>query len=289
MTLARQRHDKPAIAAARPGDIGADTHTWTGVIRRARLAPTVKLIALTVASYADPDGTKVYPGLARLVYECGVGYSTARRALADLRAAGLIERVRRGNRRRKQADEYRLVLAEDLLDRVAVPSPEEARVAVESISAHWTGAGRVRQQRISAHVESGKPASRGPVPVDNSPVGDQQPPPLALTQTSHRTRSNAHLDPTLALSQMSAHLPYKAPDPERDRPSLLAGDLTSPSTGRPHQPPILGVIEGGEPDHPVDDYQLMIPVELPPPRAEPAEVTWAALGTQLARINERPP
>jgi hypothetical protein len=97
---------------------------WTDVLRRARLGRTVKAVALTLATYADNDGTRVFPGVARLAVDCELTYNVVQGALAKLRAAGLIVVVRRGSRR-GHADEYRLILAADVLDRVEVLTPTQ--------------------------------------------------------------------------------------------------------------------------------------------------------------------
>lgn len=232
-------------------EIGARTYAWIDVIRRARLTPTTKLVAHTVASYAKPDGTNVYPGLARLVFDCGIGYSTARRSLAELRTAGLLELVDRGNRRRREADHYRLTIGPDLLDRVEVPSPEQARRSIESINAHVTGSGRERQRRISALVDSANPGSDDSNPVDNPPDDDQDADELALTQTNHETRSNAHTGPGLALAP-ARPTSHRQQARKRDQPSSLADDHQSASTGR--QPPILGVIDGDHDSKPISAH-----------------------------------
>jgi hypothetical protein len=187
--------------------------------------------------------------VARLVFDCEIGYSTARRAVAELVKAGLLERVRRGNRRRRQSDEYRLILAPDLLDRVDVPSPEEARRQIEKINAQVTGSGRERQRRISAHVDSAKPAGNiGSEDVDNPPEQDQQEVGLTLTIESGETRSNAHITPLLALATARPPIP-KTPNRKRDQPSSLAGDhQKTPETKRtqdhPHQGALMAVLCG---------------------------------------------
>jgi DNA-binding transcriptional ArsR family regulator len=117
---------------------------WVSVIRRARIGRTVKLVALTVASYADPDGGSVFPGRIRLAVECEVSESTIRDSLRTLREVGLIEVVRRGNRRRGQADRYRLILAPDLLERVDVLSPDAVR---EEINARKDARAEREQER----------------------------------------------------------------------------------------------------------------------------------------------
>lgn len=129
---------------------GASVNEWINVVRRARLGRTTKLVALMLATYANADGSKVYPGVGRLVVQCEIRYSSARAALADLRQAGLIERVRQGNRRRGQADEYRLTFSADLLDRIVVPTPTEERAAIDREQEQNAAAAAVRQRRRGA-------------------------------------------------------------------------------------------------------------------------------------------
>ncbi len=134
-------------------DYGAKVNEWVDVVRRARLGRTVKAVAMVTASYANADGTRVFPGIARLAVQCEIDYRTAQRALAVLRKAGLIEVVRRGARRSGKADEYRLILAADLLERCHVPTPAAERVAIERM-----GEPRHRSTRHPRRVEP---------PVDN--------------------------------------------------------------------------------------------------------------------------
>lgn len=272
-------------APAQPDEIGTDTRTWVDVIRRARLTPTVKLVGLTIATYADPDGRRVYPGLARLVYQCGIGYSTARRALADLKSGGLLELVRRGNRRRRQADEYRLILAGDLLDRVDVPSPEDERTCIEKINREVTGSGRVRQRRLTLTERSAKPASRS---VDNPPGDDHHEPVINAHLVSDRTRSNAHRGPTLALAPARPPI-HKSPTHKRDQPSALAGNHRSASTTAPngHQLPLVAILSAvAREPIPIDPDQLDL-IE-PETQIDPArEALWPVIADQLTRINTR--
>lgn len=102
---------------------------WTDVVRRARLGRTVKAVALVLATYADADGTRVYPGVARLSYEAEVNYNTAKAALKTLRDAGLIRKVGR----KGDADVYRLILAEDLSERCNVPTPAQVDLELAAL------------------------------------------------------------------------------------------------------------------------------------------------------------
>lgn len=113
-------------------DIGATVYTWCEIIRRARMNQGTKLVALLLASYANPDGTKIFPGAARLAADSGLDVRTVKRAMGALRSSGLIETAHRGNRRRGQSDVYRLILAEDLLDRLDLRDPDEYAEDIET-------------------------------------------------------------------------------------------------------------------------------------------------------------
>jgi DNA-binding transcriptional ArsR family regulator len=116
-----------------PDECDVPLGTWTAVIRRARIGPERKLAALLVASYADASGGSIHCGVARLALDLERSYATARRHLAWLRETGLIRLVRAGNKRRGYADEYQLILAQDLLERVTLPTPDEYLADMEAI------------------------------------------------------------------------------------------------------------------------------------------------------------
>lgn len=79
-----------------------------------------KHVALNAATYADAKGCGVYPGIARTIDDTGLSSATVRRAFVYLRAVGLLVRVVEGSRvgRRGVADEYRLAIPDDVLERV---------------------------------------------------------------------------------------------------------------------------------------------------------------------------
>src|SRR5260370_31570300 len=101
-----------------------------------RCDATTTLVALLLASYADPDGTRIYAGVARLAIQGGLSYRTAQRELARLRAMGLIERMPRTGARRGWMACYRLILAADLLDRCDVPTPAAEDPPVAALRSH---------------------------------------------------------------------------------------------------------------------------------------------------------
>jgi len=116
-------------------DYGASVGAWTSLVRRARLGPSRKAAALVVGSYANHDGTSIYCGGARLAVDLECSLATAKRHLTWLREVGLIERVRRANRRRGYADEYRLTFGPHLLEHIKLPSPTEYDALVQAVKA----------------------------------------------------------------------------------------------------------------------------------------------------------
>jgi hypothetical protein len=127
-------------------DIGARTNEWIVVFRRVRFPAamlsrarvsevTVKAVGHARAGYASPDGTSIRPGEYRLAVELGLSARAVRRADAVLRESGLIEMTHRGSRKAHRADEYRLILAADLMDRVEVRSPGEIHAEIGRLAA----------------------------------------------------------------------------------------------------------------------------------------------------------
>ncbi|ORL11046.1 hypothetical protein A6I84_03460 [Prescottella equi] len=85
---------------------------------------TVKLVAVMLATYADPDGSRVYPSDARLSRVCLLSLSSTNRAKNWLVANGFLQLSKQGNRHTGQANEYRLTLPLNLLE-LNLLSPNE--------------------------------------------------------------------------------------------------------------------------------------------------------------------
>ena len=159
------------MSADDPEIESADTHgnrllgRWNAFVRRARIAdPKRKLAALTVGTYADPDGTSVKCGVSRLAADLEVGYSTARRLLAWLREVDLIQLVRPGNHKLKRSDEYRLIIGPAARVAFVVPDEAEYRGIVEELSAANRGREkdyRLRSPKASAEATDNADSGEG--------------------------------------------------------------------------------------------------------------------------------
>jgi hypothetical protein len=136
------------LARIRFGTVAVSGKTYRGAV--------IKAVAGRLACYADSDGTRVRPGIVRLAVDLEITYRTARDVVAYLRRIGLLELARSGGRVR--ADEFRLSLPVDLLDRddLEVWSPARQRREIESAQ--------------EAHRGSRKPPGGGGVhaPVDSA-------------------------------------------------------------------------------------------------------------------------
>lgn len=97
---------------------------WTDQIRRLPIKPPIrKLVALTLSTYANGDGSHAHPGEARLAADCGIKPRSVREHLAVLRdELGVIQRVYRGSSagRRRAADEYQLTMPDDVVKRLRI-------------------------------------------------------------------------------------------------------------------------------------------------------------------------
>jgi DNA-binding transcriptional ArsR family regulator len=207
------------------GDHGATVAEWLSVVRRAELPRNVKTAAYYLAGRANNDGTHIFPGVWRSAVECKLSPAEVRRALKLLRDAGLVEVVKRGNRRRHKSDEYRLILGADVMEHVKVPSPDEHDAAINAQREREHEQQRARRQRMDAR--------RRGEPVDNpASTGGS----LTLTQESVNgainaqdgSAINAHPDeraPRIGTSPVEATL---IPDDRDLRTDLKVGGAAEP-------------------------------------------------------------
>ena len=159
---------------------GSSRYEWERIVRRVKMPPMTKGVAVILATYANADGTSIYPGNERLAAVTCQGDKTVRRALAWLRAGYLIERVREGSRggRGGFADEYRLTIPSDLLTRHELLSPDETPVVQTGDTASSDPEHR-SQGPVPPVTQSGSPVtqSSNTGQRDRTPT-QYQPPPL---------------------------------------------------------------------------------------------------------------
>lgn len=123
---------------------------WERWIRRCRLGfyqgatkdpkrwvrdSTMHQVALTLATYGDLDGTRIFPSAERVALVCQLDVRTVRVCIGRLRDLHLLRMVAaprspgRGGGPGRPA-EYRLTVPSDLLVRVAHLDPDEQKVIV---------------------------------------------------------------------------------------------------------------------------------------------------------------
>jgi hypothetical protein len=253
-------------------------HEWVDVVSRMRLGTIdvrppskpgsrpvtitgkmVKAVANRLAWYADiVDGTRVYPGPARLAVVCEVDYKTVKHAYAVLRGLGLIALVApaRGPQgsRSRNSDEYRLTLPEDLLDRVTVLTPSEMDREIERVRDAGRG---TRTRTVGGNGNPPDSTDPQPVhtpepPVDNPESGGTRHPPTE--QDARKVGGNG----TPADSELGGTGRPSWGEPE---PRIPTKDLPTKTTDHdpvPAQPPTARA--PAAPDPPPD----------PPPGSIPA-------------------
>jgi DNA-binding transcriptional ArsR family regulator len=220
---------------------GVTLGEWARLIGRARIGRERKLTALTLASYANNDGTNIHCGVSRLALDCEAAESTVRRHLAWLRNAGLVELVRPADRFRGWSDEYRLIIGPDVLEHMEVLDPDAYERAREAARAGSRERMRRLRQRRRAAVE---PVDNcRPQPVDNC-VGAESVTPIQMSVTQGGV--------TLTCDGCDAH-PGERPPPIYTSPITttspktavdLRTDLTVDVDARPAGKPILRLIQG---------------------------------------------
>lgn len=113
------------------GLIAVGPREWMNVWARVIAPPSVKLVGVMAAHFADySTGAEIRPGNAILAEVCG-GYDTRTvlKALAQIRKWGLLWRYSEGRLqgRRGMADVYRLTIPEDALTLLPLLDPHYRR------------------------------------------------------------------------------------------------------------------------------------------------------------------
>lgn len=156
-------------------DRAAGRYEWERIVRRCELPSTTKLVAMMAASYANTDGSRIFPGTARLAAVCSLSERAVRAALGNLRDVGLLVRDVKGGMRgtKAYADVYHLAIPADLLERVAMLGPDEEAHP----NRHVVPPGPLPNR----HETTSQPARGSPQPAsDDIPTGTTCRPPTQV-------------------------------------------------------------------------------------------------------------
>lgn len=126
--MPKRARRNPFSSEPLPDDLKpASVNEWIPVFRRVIADPYVKNVGVYAATYADPDGTNIFPGNPRMINVTGLSDRAVRDAFRIIREFGLMHRCSKGSAagRRKMADEYRLTIPLDVFSRVPMLTPEE--------------------------------------------------------------------------------------------------------------------------------------------------------------------
>jgi hypothetical protein len=197
---------------------------WERIVRRIVMPERVKFLALLLATFADGDGSRIRPGLDQIAAMMGRSKATTKRNMAVLRSEyGLLEEIARGGGRgaRGRASEYRLVVPEDLLERVELLDPDGSR--------RETGLTQVSPESLETGLTVLSPVMES-TPVDNPVTG--------LTRVSPVSDGNheywAQITPfpnKLGSFQTLTGLTLHEPLPVQDQPPKRT--TTNPDPARP--------------------------------------------------------
>jgi hypothetical protein len=192
-------------------------YEWERLVRRARLPKPVKLLALVLATYADPDGSRVRPGLPVLSAVTGDSERHVSRLLTTLTdELGLLELVARGGGRggKGRASVYRLTVPVDLLERIPLLMPNDQLPVSEDIQVSGESCGQPVDSLVDNSVSSDIQTS--------SQSGSEN----DFHQTSGATfeRLTGHLDPIDRTSRCPPtthiHQPLQDQPPDDSRTQL---------------------------------------------------------------------
>jgi hypothetical protein len=215
-------------------------YEWERIVRRVQMPATAKLVAFTIATYADKGGNNVRPGVARLAAVSCLSERSVRSGLTCLRELGLVERTVSGsaNGMRRLTDEYRLTVPADLLERVDLLPPNEIR-ETEAVAPPATDSPVDNESEVSEH--------RQDVPLLD-PEHRQDPPVMEADQRQlvqeHRQMTTGSPAGDDTPPQQDQHID------QEEISSYVTGDVTSRTRGYPHDCD-SGFVGEDEDGHPV--------------------------------------
>lgn len=248
-----QTLDRPRDAVLMP--IGR--YEWERLVRRIVMPGQHKLVALLLATWADPDGSRVRPGIELVAASIGRSERTAAAVVRSLcRDWGLLEQVERGGGRggTGKTARYRLTIPTDLLDRHVLldpngqpdsPATQTSGHSEDSQEPQTSGQSPEPPVDNSESPEAwGSPQSNGHAPIDRQ----NRAVPKRLTGSFRRLTGSSALPTTTHVTNhqtrpTSSGLPTQpqqrdepVDNPERSPPGLTLDELL-PLAHPPKPPP----------------------------------------------------
>jgi hypothetical protein len=143
---------------------------WERAIRAdPTVTKTILLVLLTVATYADPDGSRVFPSAKTVSEHAGLGESTVRQHLTDARDRGYLRLVQRGGKRGGRLGQQGLPNRYEL----TLPTSSTAsHIAVEDPVTSSTASPTAVESPVTSSTASGR-AVLGPSTADFSSFNRQ--------------------------------------------------------------------------------------------------------------------
>lgn len=233
---------------------------------------TIKGVAFRLSYWANPDGTQVIAGPARISVICEVDYKTAKTVLGVLRKHGLLTVVRRGRGPTSHGgirvgDEYRLTVPLDLPERLLVRSEDQIKAAVEAtkVANRRKDTGTARPRKSDDGLEgcyapvtlpSGPEVTGAMVPRDDELRGNPESSygGNGSAVPTHDLPLKNHQPISLSDYRPSVPAPRQAPTEDRERDG-------EPSSSRPEPHPettAYDVLAAEGVDH--DEATRLIPV-----------------------------
>lgn len=146
-------------------------YEWERIMRRVQFgAPMTKYVGMVLAQYANRNGSNAFPSVDKLARVCEVSEKTVRTALGELRARGLIVRVRKGGRFGTEAfsDVHNLAIPADLLDANDLLPPDEGPIP----NRQEVPVGKPPPDRPNRYVRDSQPVTDASQPVtEGVPTG----------------------------------------------------------------------------------------------------------------------
>lgn len=229
---------------------------WEQSLRMLAVPWPTKSLGLLLATYADKNGTNIHPGEEHLARVTGLTVRSVRMHLAALRERYyLLERTDRGSAggRRAVADDYRLVMPNDVMTRIGLIPAEQA---------------------------TKRPAE--------SPNGQQERLPIEPVDNPHNTGNELPVD-NQDHRKLTSGDPSGTPETERTITGNLLHDHRKSSVGTPEadfRSPLREPIHDHNPDHAsspdLPNHRVGHPPVDKPPVDKPAQsAAWAGA---IARV-----